>query len=38
VLVNAGCGGLQNEADIIACLNEGVLGAAALETEPPLDR
>jgi glyoxylate/hydroxypyruvate reductase A len=37
VLINAGRGGLQNEADILACLNDGTLGAASLdvfETEP----
>jgi len=37
VLVNAGRGGLQVEADILACLNDGTLGAATLdvfETEP----
>jgi glyoxylate/hydroxypyruvate reductase len=37
VLVNAGRGGLQNEADILACLDDGTLGAASLdvyETEP----
>jgi glyoxylate/hydroxypyruvate reductase A len=41
VLINAGRGGLQNEADILSCLNDGTLGAATLdvfETEPlPLD-
>ncbi len=31
VLVNAGRGGLQNEADIIACLDDGTLGAASLD-------
>lgn len=37
VLVNAGRGGLQVEADILACLADGTLGAASLdvfETEP----
>jgi glyoxylate/hydroxypyruvate reductase A len=37
VLINAGRGGLQNEADILACLDEGTLGAASLDvyaTEP----
>ena len=37
VLINAGRGGLQNEADILACLDDGTLGAASLdvfETEP----
>jgi glyoxylate/hydroxypyruvate reductase A len=37
VLINAGRGGLQNEADMLACLNDGTLGAATLdvfETEP----
>jgi glyoxylate/hydroxypyruvate reductase len=37
VLINAGRGGLQNEADILACLNDGTLGSASLdvyETEP----
>jgi glyoxylate/hydroxypyruvate reductase A len=37
VLINAGRGGLQNETDIVACLNDGTLGAASLdvfETEP----
>jgi len=31
VLINAGRGGLQNEADILACLNDGTLGAASLD-------
>jgi glyoxylate/hydroxypyruvate reductase len=31
VLINAGRGGLQNEADIIACLDDGTLGAASLD-------
>jgi glyoxylate/hydroxypyruvate reductase A len=37
VLINAGRGGLQVEADILACLNDGTLGGASLdvfETEP----
>jgi glyoxylate/hydroxypyruvate reductase A len=37
VLINAGRGGLQNEADILRCLDDGTLGAASLdvyETEP----
>ncbi len=37
VLINAGRGGLQVEADILASLNDGTLGAASLdvfETEP----
>jgi glyoxylate/hydroxypyruvate reductase len=37
VVINAGRGGLQNEADIIACLDDGTLGAASLdvfESEP----
>jgi len=37
VLINAGRGGLQNEADILACLDDGTLKAATLdvfETEP----
>ncbi len=37
VLINAGRGGLQVEADILAALNDGTLGAATLdvfETEP----
>jgi glyoxylate/hydroxypyruvate reductase A len=37
VLINAGRGGLQNEADIFACLDDDTLGAASLdvyETEP----
>jgi glyoxylate/hydroxypyruvate reductase A len=31
VLINAGSGGLQNEADILACLDDGTLGAASLD-------
>ena len=37
VVINAGRGGLQNEADILACLEDGTLGAASLDvyaTEP----
>lgn len=37
VLINAGRGALQNEADILACLDDGTLGGASLdvfETEP----
>jgi glyoxylate/hydroxypyruvate reductase A len=37
VLINAGRGGLQVEADILACLNDGTLGAVSLdvfENEP----
>jgi glyoxylate/hydroxypyruvate reductase len=37
VLINAGRGGLQNEAELLACLNDGTLGAATLdvfEAEP----
>jgi glyoxylate/hydroxypyruvate reductase len=37
ILINAGRGGLQNEADILACLNDNTLGAATLDvfkTEP----
>lgn len=37
VLINAGRGGLQVEADILQCLNDGTLGAASLDvfaTEP----
>jgi glyoxylate/hydroxypyruvate reductase len=38
VLVNAGRGGLQNEADILDCLDDGTLGAASLDVfaEEPL--
>ena len=31
VLINAGRGGLQNEADILQCLDNGTLGAASLD-------
>jgi glyoxylate/hydroxypyruvate reductase len=31
VLINAGRGGLQNEADILACLDDGTLGAVSLD-------
>jgi glyoxylate/hydroxypyruvate reductase A len=37
VLINAGRGGLQNEAELLECLNDGTLGGATLdvfETEP----
>jgi glyoxylate/hydroxypyruvate reductase A len=37
VLINAGRGGLQNEADILQCLDDGTLGATSLDvyaTEP----
>jgi glyoxylate/hydroxypyruvate reductase A len=37
VLINAGRGGLQNEADILECLDDGTLGGASLDvyaTEP----
>ena len=41
VLINAGRGGLQHEADILHCLDDGTLGAASLDvyaTEPlPID-
>src|SRR4029079_17492487 len=30
-LINAGRGGFQNEADILACLDDGTLGAASLD-------
>ena len=38
VLINAGRGGLQNEADILACLDDGTLGATSLDvfTQEPL--
>ena len=31
VLINAGRGGLQNETDILACLDDGTLGAVSLD-------
>ena len=31
VLINAGRGGLQNEADLLQCLDDGTLGAASLD-------
>src|SRR5581483_8816307 len=31
VLINAGRGGLQNEADILSCLDDGTLGAVSLD-------
>lgn len=31
MLINAGRGGLHNEADILACLDDGTLGAASLD-------
>jgi glyoxylate/hydroxypyruvate reductase len=31
VVINAGRGGLHNEADILACLDDGTLGAASLD-------
>jgi glyoxylate/hydroxypyruvate reductase len=37
VVINAGRGGLQNEADLLACLDDGTLGAVSLDvfaTEP----
>ena len=38
VLINAGRGGLQNETDILACLDDGTLGATSLDvfTQEPL--
>jgi glyoxylate/hydroxypyruvate reductase A len=38
VVINAGRGGLQREADILACLDDGTLGAASLDVfgEEPL--
>ena len=38
VLINAGRGGLQIEADILSCLDDGTLGAATLDVfhEEPL--
>jgi glyoxylate/hydroxypyruvate reductase A len=40
VLINAGRGGLQNEADILAALDEGLLSAVTLDVfqQEPLDR
>jgi glyoxylate/hydroxypyruvate reductase A len=37
-LINAGRGGLQNETDLLACLDDGTLGAASLDvfSEEPL--
>ena len=39
-LINAGRGGLQKEADILRCLDDGTLGGAALDVfeREPLDR
>src|SRR4029077_15478123 len=37
VVINAGRGGLQNEADILSCLDDGTLGAFSVDvyaTEP----
>ena len=31
VVINAGRGGLQNEADILSCLDDGTLGAVSLD-------
>jgi glyoxylate/hydroxypyruvate reductase A len=31
ILINAGRGGLQNEIDLLACLDDGTLGAASLD-------
>src|SRR5215469_2710273 len=38
VLINAGRGGLQNETDLLACLDDGTLGSASLDvfSEEPL--
>jgi glyoxylate/hydroxypyruvate reductase A len=38
VVINAGRGGLQNEAELLACLEDGTLGAASLDvfSEEPL--
>jgi glyoxylate/hydroxypyruvate reductase A len=38
VVINAGRGGLQNEAELLACLDDGTLGAASLDVfaEEPL--
>ncbi len=40
ILVNAGRGGLQREADMLRCLDDGTLGAATLDVfeREPLDR
>lgn len=40
VLINAGRGGLQNEADLLSCLDDGTLGAASLDVfaEEPLPK
>jgi glyoxylate/hydroxypyruvate reductase len=40
VLINAGRGGLQNETDILQCLDDGTLGAASLDVfaQEPLPR
>jgi glyoxylate/hydroxypyruvate reductase A len=40
VVINAGRGGLQNEADLLACLDDGTLGAASLDVfaQEPLPR
>ena len=40
VLINAGRGGLQNEADILSCLDDGTLGAVSLDvfTQEPLPK
>jgi glyoxylate/hydroxypyruvate reductase len=35
ILINAGRGGLQNQADILACLDDGTLGAASLDVYEP---
>jgi glyoxylate/hydroxypyruvate reductase A len=35
VLINAGRGGLQNQADILACLDDGTLGAVSLDVYEP---
>jgi len=37
VVINAGRGGLQNEVDVLACLDDGTLGGVSLDvygTEP----
>jgi glyoxylate/hydroxypyruvate reductase A len=38
IVINAGRGGLQNETDLLACLDDGTLGAASLDvfSEEPL--